>query len=116
MATTIGAVFLVVFGTIIGAFGALLFKIGANKLKFHIKHIIQNYILISGIVLYVLSAVFFIIALKFGELTVLFPITAVSYIWILLLSKKFLNEDINIYKILGIIFIVAGISLIGIGA
>ena len=116
MAASIASIVLVFFSTLLAAFGGLLFKIGAERLKFHIKHIIQNYILLSGIVLYVLSAVFYVIALKGGELTILFPLSSLAYIWVLFLSKRYLKEQINMSKILGMVFIIIGVSLIGIGA
>ena len=61
MATEVWAIGLVVFATIIGAFGSLLFKIGADKLEFRIKKILTNYVLICGVLLYGLSAIFFLL-------------------------------------------------------
>lgn len=116
MTTTIVSVLIVIFATFIGAFGSLLFKLGADKLQFKLKHIITNYILICGVILYGLSAIIFLIALKGGELTILYPITSFTYIWIIILSIKFLKEKMNTPKWWGIALIILGVSLIGIGA
>ena len=57
-----------------------------------------------------------IIAFKGGEVSVLYPIIATSYVWVSLLSMKFLDEKINIFKWIGISIIIAGIILIGYGS
>jgi len=116
MATEIWAVVLVLFATIIGAFGSLYFKMGSGKLTLDIKKLLKNYQIILGFLLYCISAVFFIIGLRGGELSVLYPLVAIGYIWVCLLSIKFLKEKMNIWKWLGIIFIIVGVSLIGIGS
>jgi uncharacterized membrane protein len=41
--------------------------------------------------------------------SVVLPMGGISYVWVLMLSHKFLGEKINAYKITGIIFIVSGI-------
>lgn len=111
---TIGAV---IFGSFIGSFGALFLKKGAQYL--HRKDfflIIKNYNLLIGIAFYAISTFIFIPALKFGELSVLYPFVATVYIWTTLLSIKFLKEKMNIWKWLGVSFLLIGVSLIGLGS
>ena len=115
MATQLWAIATVLFATIIGSFGALYFKIGSETISIDIKKLAKNYNLILGFLLYGISAIFFIIALRGGELSVLYPLGAASYIWVCILSIKFLNEKINILKWLGIITIVIGVTFIGFG-
>ena len=43
--------------------------------------------------MYFLATLIFISALRKGNLNVLYPITSVSYIWVSLLSIKFLKEN-----------------------
>lgn len=112
METKLWAIGLVILGTIIGAFGALLFKQGSRKVSLNIKSFIKNKKLIIGFVLYGLSAVIFIPALKGGELSVLYPLVAISYIWVSLLSIKFLKEKMNKFKIIGIFLIIIGVVFI----
>ena len=116
MTTQLCAIAMVLFATIIGAFGALYFKLGSETISIDIKKLIKNYKLILGFLFYGISSIFFIIALTGGELSVLYPFCAASYIWICLLSMKFLNEKMNKLKWLGIITIVIGITLIGVGS
>ena len=56
-----------------------------------------------------------IYAFKHGDVTVLYPIVALSYIWVSLLAANFFGEVINAYKWTGVIFIILGIVLVGIG-
>lgn len=115
MATELWAIATVLFATIIGSFGALYFKIGSETISIDIKKLIKNHKLILGFLFYGVSAIIFIIALTGGELSVLYPLCAASYIWVCLLSMKFLNEKMNKLKWLGIITIIIGITFIGLG-
>ncbi len=96
-------VFLVLIATLIGAFGALLFKkASVNKIYFF-----------AGLFLYGISSMFFIYALHFDELTIIYPMTSLSYVWVYLISIKFLGERVSIKKWLGITFIILGVVLLG---
>ena len=57
-----------------------------------------------------------VISFRGGEVSVLYPIIATSYIWVSFLSIFFLNEIMNIFKWLGVAFIIAGIVSIGYGS
>jgi drug/metabolite transporter (DMT)-like permease len=114
--TQLWALGLILLATVIGSFGSVYLKRGSNKLEFNIKALSRNNDLLLGLFLYVFSSVFFIIGLKGGELSVLYPLVSASYIWITLLSVKMLGERINRYKIAGILLIVFGVSLIGLGS
>jgi multidrug transporter EmrE-like cation transporter len=116
MATELWAVGLVIFATVIGAFGALFFKLGADRLHRQIRTVMNNWRLFVGVFLYGLSAIFFLIGLKGGELSVLYPVVSLGYVWICLFSIKFLNEKMNLWKWAGIVLILFGVSLIGLGA
>lgn len=116
MTTTLSAIGLVLIATFIGAFGALFLKYGAEKMTRKSKLSFFNTQLLIGVLLYGLSSVFFLLALKNGELSVLYPITSLSYIWISLLSIKMLGEKMNFFKWLGITAILLGVSLIGFGS
>ncbi len=81
-----------------------------------IKHPIKNPQLIISLFFYGIGTVLFIIALKAGELSVLYPLVATTYIWIAFLSIKMLKEKMNFYKWLGIAIIIIGVSFIGFGS
>jgi uncharacterized membrane protein len=106
------ALFLILIATIIGAFGALFLKLGANKLTFNFKILLKNYQLLLGVFLYGFSTIFYIASLTIGELTIIYPLTSLSYIWTIILSIKFLKEKMNIFKWIGIFLIILGIVII----
>ena len=110
------AIGLVFFATVIGSFGSLFLKFGAEHFTLDLKKLLTNYKVILGLLIYVLSSVLFIAALRGGELSVLYPITSFTYVWISLLSIKFLKEKMNKFKWLGILSIIVGVTLIGLGS
>lgn len=116
MVDKIFAIILVLIATFIGAFGALLLKISSKKLSLNFKGIFKNYKFLLGILLYGISALFFLGALRFGKLTMVYPFVSVGYIWIILLSMYFLKERMNFYRWLGIFLIILGVSFIGLSA
>lgn len=114
--TELWAIPVVVGATVLGALGSLLFKMGSEAMSLDIKRLVRNYHLMGGFLLYGISALFFIFALKGGELSVLYPFVSTSYIWVCLLSVKFLHEKMNRYKWIGIVLIMLGVSVIGLGS
>ena len=79
--------------TITGAFWGLLFKRATSKgLKISL-----HFILFLGIggFFYLFSSILNIIVLKYLPYTVVFPLTAITYIWTLLISYFFLKESIT---------------------
>ena len=115
MPVELWAVSLVLIGTVIGSFGPIYFKKAAHKKIVNIWSLIKNYDLIIGVSLYSVSAIIFIPALKGGDLSILYPLVSVSYIWVALLSKWLLGEKMNITKWAGIVLIIVGITFLGFG-
>ena len=103
MATEAWAVGLVFIASIIGSVGALFLKLGAKK--YYKK-------LFFGILFYIISTSIFVIALRGGEVSVLYPLVSLTYVWIALLSKRFLNEKMTKYKWLAISLIIIGVILV----
>lgn len=116
MATKLWAALLVLFTTLLTSSAQLLWKKGSASLAFNISSIITNYYLIGGLLLYVVGGALIIISFRGGEVSVLYPIIATSYIWVSFLSIYFLGEIMNSFKWLGIASIIAGIVLIGLGS
>ena len=116
MATQLWAVGLVLLGTIVGAFGPILLKRGSNAFGLSIYALLRNYNVLFGIFLYGISSLIFIPALRGGDLSVLYPFVSVNYIWVSLLSVKFLNEKMNSLKWFGILLIIVGVSVIGLAS
>jgi len=123
--------FLLVFAcTVIGALAQILVKEGTGQLggphltlgdvahhpslffSFSIA-IISNFKLFCGYCLYGVVTVLMALALKGRELSRLFPIIALTYVWVTLLSLVVLGEHMNFFRSIGIAFIVAGVSVLG---
>ena len=116
MATELWAIGLVVLATLIGAFGPILLKKASAKKLSKFSSLITNYHLFGGVSLYAVGTILFIPALKGGDLSILYPFVALTYIWVSLLSVKFLGEKMNLVKWIGIALIIVGVSFIGIGS
>ena len=116
MTTKTWAIGLMILCTAFTSAAQVFYKFGAAKLEFNLLSLITNLPLITGMVLYVLGAVIMITAFKGGEVSVLYPIVATSYIWVSLLSIHFFNENLNLFRWIGIFVIISGIILISISS
>jgi undecaprenyl phosphate-alpha-L-ara4N flippase subunit ArnE len=109
------AIVLTIITTLFTSTAQIFYKMGASKLEFNLFALMSNYNLIIGGILYAIGAALMIIALKGGEVTVVYPIIATSYIWVSLLSNKIFGEELNVYKWIGIGVIILGITFISFG-
>ena len=101
----------------LAAAGASFFlKRGGTETRLSLRQLHIDRRVIVSIVLYILSSLFFILALGGLQLSVLLPLGTLEYVWILLLAKKFLHEKIGGEKSVGVGFIALGIILVGIGS
>lgn len=99
-------------GIILGSIGSLFLKKGSKKFTLNLKKLIRNKEIIFGLLLFITSTAFYVPALKFGNLSIVYPLTSLSYVIISLLSVKYLGEKMNHFKWIGIIFIIIGSFLI----
>jgi multidrug transporter EmrE-like cation transporter len=74
---------------------------------------ISNLKLFIGYCLYGVNTFLMALALKGRELSRLYPIIALTYVWVTVLSLFVLNEHMNFFRASGIAFIVAGVSILG---
>lgn len=116
MKTELWSIILVLVATSLGSFGPLFLKKASGNVAFNLKQLLQNRNLIIGLMFYGVATIMFIPALKGGELSVLYPLVALVYVWVSFLSVKFLNEKMNLMKWLGVALILLGVTLIGLGA
>ncbi len=124
--------FLLVFScTLIGALAQILVKQGTAQLGAgHITlgqvlrdpaqivsfsvGIISNLRLFIGYCLYGINTFLMALALKGRELSRLYPIIALTYVWVTVLSLFVLpDEHLNFFRSIGIAFIVGGVSILG---
>ena len=116
MKTKLWAMGLMFFTTFLTSVAQIFYKRGAEILVLNLMALITNYNLIIGMVLYAIGGGLMIISFRGGEVSVLYPIVATSYIWVSFLSIYFLNEAMNLFKWLGVSIIFFGIVLIGYGS
>jgi len=114
--TPLWAMIAVTLSTLLTSTAQLLFKIGSEKLAFDISILLQNYPLFLGFFLYGIAAAILIKSLKYGELSILYPLIALSYVWVTILSYFYLSEALTFYKIIGVFVIIMGVTFIGIGS
>ena len=113
---------LVVCCTIIGAGAQILLKrgageLGANPTMVHTAMaMILNPALLAGFSMYGVSMVLLVLALRHGELSLLYPVFALTYVWVAILSVLVLHESMNAFKLAGIAIIVGGIAVLGKGS
>lgn len=112
METKWWAILLILLTTALTSVAQVFLKIGSPRLP----EIFTNLPLLIGASLYVAGAAMMIIAFKGGEVTVLYPIFATSYVWVSLLSARVFGELISTFKWLGIFTIMMGISFIAFGS
>ena len=115
MKTPISSMLLVVAASVIGSFGAVFLKFGAINLELTIMGMARNWRLMAGIALYLLSSVFFMAGIKNGELTILYPMVSLGYIWTMIWSRIVFKEPITQYKVMGLAMIIAGIAVLNMG-
>lgn len=83
-----------------------------NDIIYPLILLLENVYLYYGGILYILAAILNIFVLKYLEYSIVLPLTAITYIWTMLISKIYLKEKITKLKILGVILIVIGSYLI----
>jgi multidrug transporter EmrE-like cation transporter len=108
------SVLLVFLCTVIGAAAQILLKIGATQLSSPnpVKMLLNPW-LFCGYALYGISTMLLILALRKGQLSVLYPVIALTYVWVTILSMAIFRESMNAYKVVGLSIVVAGVAVLG---
>ena len=107
------SVILVFLCTVVGAAAQVFMKIGGTRIHAIDAHLLTNFPLLTGYALYGLNTLMLMIALRDGELSKLYPIIALTFVWVNILSILFFHEVINPWKVCGILSIMAGVSILG---
>ena len=114
------SVLIVVACTVMGAIAQVLIKLGASQLAH--ASLLATFLsiftvptLFLGYCLYGIFAVLMVYALRHGELSILYPVIALTFVWVSILSAMIFHEAMNPMKICGIAVIVAGVAVLGWG-
>ena len=108
------SVLLVSLCTVLGAAAQILLKVGANQLVSTnpVKMLLNPWVF-CGYALYGMSTGLLILALRKGQLSVLYPVIALTYVWVTILSIAIFKESMNSYKVIGLSIVVAGVAVLG---
>jgi multidrug transporter EmrE-like cation transporter len=113
-AQTLGLVFCC---TIFGAAAQILIKMGASTLNSAgVWAMLTNLHLMTGYSLYGFSTILLILALRDGELSILYPVISLTFVWVTFLSSYIFRETLTVTKLLGISIIVSGVAVLGMGS
>ena len=91
-------------------------KAGSVSFQAAILGIFTNPAIFSGYCLYGVFTILFVFALKHGELSILYPLISLSYVWVAIIAVLALHEAMNPYKLVGIAIIVSGVTVLGRGS
>jgi drug/metabolite transporter (DMT)-like permease len=112
------AILLVICCTLIIAVAQYLIKLGANRLGHAglmatLIGIFTIPPLFMGYCLYGVFTVLFVYALRHGELSILYPLIALGYVWVTITAVVAFHEVMNPFKLIGVTVIVAGVAVLG---
>jgi len=99
--------------SVFGAIGQIFFSKASKTMDLTKPfELLTNYSLVIGLLCYGIATIVYILMLKHGKLSILYPIIALSYVWVLFLSSWLLNEQITLIKSIGVFMIILGVALI----
>jgi multidrug transporter EmrE-like cation transporter len=88
---------------------------GMQMATVSVTAILANIHLWVGLSLYGVSTGLLILALRDGELSLLYPVISLTYVWVTILSVLVFHESLNVFKLCGIAVICTGVALLGKG-
>jgi len=107
------ALLLVIICTLFTAAGQIFYKLSSDTFELNFIRLLTNWNLLIGLFLYFLGALLLIAALKFGELSKIYPFISLTFIWVFVLGVILFKDSISTIKVLGTVAIIAGVSFIG---
>ena len=113
--TPLSSILLVLFGSLIGSIGMVFLKKASAHLHQGFLHIISVNAA-AGVTLFLISSLFYLKAISHGQLSVLYPMVSLSYVWVTALSYFVFHDNLNPYKFAGVALIITGVAVIGRGA
>ncbi len=110
------SILLVLLCTVFGVAAQYLIKSSAASLtQVSLPAVLANTQMWLGLSLYGISTGLLILALRDGELSLLYPVISLTYVWVTVLSIFVFHESVNPFKIAGVAVIWRGRGLLGKG-
>jgi undecaprenyl phosphate-alpha-L-ara4N flippase subunit ArnE len=109
----------VVTAVLFEALGQLSFKYGAESARADLskwgpfRRLWRNRSVAIGIACFVGQAVLWTMALRLLDISVAFPASSLCFVFVALLSKFWLHEQVGLERWIGLFFILSGVVLIG---
>ena len=110
----IRSMLLVFLASVIGSFGAVFLKLGSARINKSPLSFLNSR-LVFGVCLFLGSSVFYAFGIRGGQLSVLYPMVSLGYIWTLIWSRLFFNEAFTREKFVGLGLILLGVFFVGLG-
>ena len=104
-------IFLCMVFTLLGAFGGYFFKKAASESRGIVRIALSPYLYAGGLC-YVSGALLNILLLRELRYTVVLPLTSITYVWTLVISRILLKEKVTYRKLSGVAFIILGAVLL----
>jgi len=100
--------------TLVCAAAQILMKIGTSRIT-HLDPVAlaTNVPLMAGYALYGVFCLMMILALRHGELSLIYPIISLAYIWVTVCSYFLFHETLNPLKLIGILSVIFGVAMLG---
>ncbi len=114
MNKTLNILGLMVACTLFTTLGQIFFKRGSAGLSLDIVLLLTNLDLILGGIFYMIGAGLMILALRTGELSIVYPMVSLSFVWVSLYAALVLGESITSRKGIGLLMILGGIIFLGV--
>lgn len=113
--TPLSSILLVLLGSFIGSIGMVFLKKASKDLHKGFLHIV-NLNSAIGVALFVISSVFYLTGIRNGQLSVLYPMVSLSYVWALFWARIFFNEPLTRQKFAGLGLVLVGVFFLGLGS
>jgi len=114
--TPLSSILLVFGASVVGSFGAVFLKTGAARTVGGGLLSFLNGPLALGVALYLGSSVFYGLGLRNGQLSVLYPMVSLGYVWTLLWARLFFHEQFTAQKLIGLTLVLLGVFFVGLGS
>jgi drug/metabolite transporter (DMT)-like permease len=115
ISTPVSSMLLVLLGSFIGSIGMVFLKKASAHLHKGFHHIISVNSFI-GVTLFVVSSFLYIAGIRNGQLSVLYPMVSLSYVWALFWARLVFNEPLTKHKFVGLGLVLVGVFFLGLGS
>lgn len=115
ISTPLSSILLVLFGSFIGSIGMVFLKKASKDLHRGFWHIV-NVNSAIGITLFVISSLFYLTGIRNGQLSVLYPMVSLSYVWAMFWARLVFNEPLTKQKFAGLGLVMVGVFFLGLGS